>query len=179
MRKIVLLLLTTILLTADSDDRWALGDYFKRKKGVEPVKNELYQEECGSCHFAYQPGLLPKRSWKKMMKISELENHFGDDAYLEEDYRVEIENFLVKNSADDSWYKRSRKIMASIREDEAPLRISETRYFERKHDEIPKRLVKQKEVRSFSHCSKCHESADKGIYDDDSVNIPNYGRWDD
>lgn len=176
MKKIVLLITLSAFLMADG---WVLFDFFKSKKGVEPLKNELYKEECGSCHFAYQPGLLPKRSWKKMMEEKELENHFGDDAWIEKDLRDAIEKFLVEGSADDSWYKRSRKIMASIKENETPLRISETRYFERKHEEIPKRLVKQKEVKSFSHCGKCHKGAKKGLYDDDNVNIPNYGKWDD
>ena len=35
--------------------------------GVAPVENPQYLEECGSCHFPYQPGLLPARSWTKVM----------------------------------------------------------------------------------------------------------------
>ncbi|MCW9089130.1 MAG: diheme cytochrome c, partial [Gammaproteobacteria bacterium] len=39
-----------------ADDDWG---WSRRAPDVAPVKNELYQSECGSCHFAYQPGLLP------------------------------------------------------------------------------------------------------------------------
>jgi hypothetical protein len=28
---------------------------------------KLYLNECGSCHTAYAPGLLPARSWKRML----------------------------------------------------------------------------------------------------------------
>ncbi len=177
MRKVIFLVVAISFLIADDDG--GFFDLFERKKGVEPIKNELYSNECGSCHFAYQPGLLPKRSWRKMMQPQELEDHFGDDAWLPEDIRLEVERILLEKSADTSSYKRSKKIMASIRESEAPLRISRTRYLDRKHDEIPKRLVVQEEVKSFSHCAKCHTEAEKGIYDDDDVDIPNYGRWDD
>ena len=32
-----------------------------KRPGVLPVNNENYKEECGSCHMAYSPGLLPKQ----------------------------------------------------------------------------------------------------------------------
>ncbi len=41
------------------------NSFFGKELDVAPVKNALYLEECGACHFAYQPGLLPSRSWKK------------------------------------------------------------------------------------------------------------------
>ena len=35
---------------------------FERTKEVKPVTDKRYLKECGECHFAYQPGLLPARS---------------------------------------------------------------------------------------------------------------------
>ena len=67
--------------------------------------------------------------------------------------------------------------MVSIKDNEAPLRISKTRYLERKHSKIDKKWIKQKEVKSLSHCQKCHTKAEKGSFDDDEVKIPNYGYW--
>lgn len=157
------------------------GDWteiFERKNGIEPVTNTAYNKACGDCHFAYQPGWLPARSWEKMMEPKELENHFGDNAEMEEDERLEMLKFLVENSAETSRYKRSKKILASIKEGESPLRISETRYLARKHEKIPQKLIKQEKVKSLAHCNRCHEGADKGNFDDDDVIIPNYGRWD-
>ncbi len=49
--------------------------------GVRAVDNPLYAAECGGCHFAYQPGLLPEASWRKMM--GSLADHFGENAELE------------------------------------------------------------------------------------------------
>ena len=30
-----------------------------------PVNNETFEQECGVCHFTYQPGILPSGAWQK------------------------------------------------------------------------------------------------------------------
>jgi hypothetical protein len=35
---------------------------FTKERGVAPVSDKFYEKECASCHFAYQPGLLPSKS---------------------------------------------------------------------------------------------------------------------
>ena len=157
-----------------------IGGWFslERKNEVAQVDDALYKEECGSCHFPYQPGLLPEASWHKLMKPTALEDHFGDNAELDEEDSAHILNILVNNSADKSDYKRSKKIMASLRSDAAPIRIIETPYIRRKHHDIPDKLVKDNpKVKSLSYCDNCHKKADEGNYDDDTVVIPNHGNW--
>ncbi len=145
---------------------------------VAPVNNPQYRKECGSCHFAYQPGLLPERSWQKMM--AQLEDHFGENVELDDQVRAAITDYLVKNAAEHSDYKRSRKILSSLDENEVPLRISEIRYFVRTHHELPKSMMQGNPgVRSFSACAACHVNADKGYYDEHEIQIPGYGTWDD
>ena len=159
----------------DNDEH---GGRFKPKASVAPVTNANYARECGSCHMAYPPGLLPQRSWDKIMGT--LDNHFGDNAELEPALAKEIQQYLTTNSADHADYRRSRAINHSLTPEQVPLRISETPYIKRKHREIPARLITgNKEVRSMSNCQACHRSADKGIFNEHSVNIPGYGRWDD
>ncbi len=169
----------------DRDDRYyERGERKYRDRGsysVTPrnVSNDLYNKECGSCHFAYQSELLPRRSWVKMM--GELENHFGTDASLEENDRLSIEKYLVQYAGDtpQATYKYYKKINRSIAPDDAPQRISETRYFVKEHREVPKRLIEQKAVKSISNCIACHKTADKGHYGERDIFIPNYGRWED
>jgi len=149
-----------------------------KKPGVNPVKNQLYINECGACHFPYQPGLLPNNSWKKMM--SNLENHFGVDATLLDEDFDKISKYLDENSAEKALnFKRSKKIVRSMKNDGTIIAISKTPYFIRKHDEIPKRLIEQKEVKGLFNCKACHTTAQKGIYSERDILIPNYGRWDD
>jgi hypothetical protein len=148
---------------------------FSRNKEVKPVINEQYRSECGECHFAYQPGLLPEKSWLKLLDAEALKDHFGDNAELDKDTLDAIRAYAVANSADKSWYKRSRKIAKATAEGEAPLRITEVRYIKRTHQDIPEKMIKgNKDVKSQSFCNKCHTQAAKGVFDEDTVRIPNY-----
>ncbi|HSG05746.1 MAG TPA: diheme cytochrome c [Nitrospiria bacterium] len=171
-------LIGSILVLGTWNARGDDDDYGEGSSRVSPVTNVLYAEECGSCHFAYQPGLLPERSWKKMM--ANLSDHFGDNAELDPQDSRAIEAYLSGNASDSSRRGSSGKLSRSIRASETPLRISETRYIVRKHHEVPKRMISDNpEVRSLSHCDTCHSDAEKGSYDEDRVSIPGFGRWDD
>ncbi|HEY0633911.1 MAG TPA: diheme cytochrome c [Gammaproteobacteria bacterium] len=151
----------------------------KRMNEVEPVANTRYAQECSACHFAYPPGLLTARSWRKLLAATALANHFGDNAELAEAARQEIEAYAVAKAADRSNYKRSRKIAAATPADSAPLRITENSYIKHKHAHIPAELIAgNPQVGSLSNCNACHTGAAAGQFDDDAVFINGYGRWD-
>jgi len=133
------------------------------------VENPTYAENCGACHYAYQPGLLPSNSWKKI--LDNLENHFGELVDIAPLATLEISEFLKANGANQSHAELSRKIMKSLG-DQTPLRISQIPYIHKKHDDIPQSTFSRKSIRSLSNCSACHTTAEKGIYDDDDVTIP-------
>jgi hypothetical protein len=161
------------------DSFWGWMGNFTRQKEVRPVDNKTYADECGSCHFAYQPGLLPTQSWAKLLDEKALSDHFGENASLDKDTLKTIRDYAMDNAADKSWYKRSRKIANSVEGTEAPIRITEVRYIKRKHHDIPEKMIKDnKDVKSRSYCNACHTKADKGIFDDSTVSIPNYPDWD-
>ena len=161
----------------DDDFNWR-EDYKRRTNDVSAITNPVYTEECGSCHLAYPPGLLPARSWDKVML--ELESHFGDNAELDIETHQLITRYLLTNSADKSDYRRSKKFSRSINFNDAPVRISETPYFKHEHDEIPARFVTANpKVNSFSQCDACHAKAAQGSFNEHDVRIPGYGRWDD
>lgn len=141
---------------------------------LKPASDPVYLEECGSCHLAYPPGLLPSASWQKVM--DGLEDHFGDNAELDAETSDAIRDYLDRHAAETGFGKRAKKFA----DKSAPLRISETAYFRDEHDDVPMRLVRDNpEVGSFAQCDQCHQRADKGDFDDDNVRIPGYGRWDD
>lgn len=173
------LLFSAAVYGDDDGEHKSFFSWWKESKlDVAPVNNLAYREECGSCHFAYQPGLLPQASWREMM--NGLDDHFGDNAELSTGVNQEILDYLLANAADDSNYKRSKRIMGSLRPGEVPLRITDTVYFKRKHDEIPASVVADNEaLGSFSKCAACHTRAETGSYDEDEINIPGVGRWED
>ncbi len=155
---------------------WLLN--FERTKEVKPVTNKQYQDECGACHFAYQPGLLPAKSWEKLLNTEALRDHFGDNAEMDKDTLRIIHNYALDHAADKSYYKRSRKIAVATENGPAPLRITGLRYIERKHHDIPDKMIRgNRDVKSLSYCDKCHTQAAKGVFDADTVAIPNYPKW--
>ena len=138
----------------------------------------LYMQECASCHMGYQTEFLPKRSWIKMMNT--LEDHFGVDATFDKEDEERVREYLVSNASDSKrTYGDMKKFSRSISSKSTPLAISEIPKFKREHDEVPKRLIIQKEVKTISNCMACHTDAQKGLYRERNILIPNFGRWDD
>jgi len=160
--------LGAVLADDDGHDR----KYRKHdRRYLSPVENPTYQEQCGACHFAYQPALLPSGSWRKIM--ARLEDHFGTDVELDDEDKKIIALYLEANAAEDSWSRQAVKILRSLR-GETPLRITEIPYIRHEHedDDIPAGAFERESVGSMSNCIACHTTADKGIYDDDNVRIP-------
>lgn len=164
------LLMATGIAPADSN--WGSPSH---SIDVMPVKNHLYQNECGICHFAYPPGLLPAQSWKNMM--TSMNDHFGENAELDGETNSDLVDYLVSHSADNVHSRRSARIVSSLG-NAPPLRITEVPYIQRKHNEIPGKLIHgNAQVRSLSNCTACHTRADKGFFSHKEVVVPGAGRW--
>jgi cytochrome b len=133
--------------------------------------NKTWESECTSCHSAFHPTLLPAASWEKIMWS--LEDHFGDDASLENDKKMEVLDFLTSSSAEHSVSEASRKILRSIKKGEVPLRITETSYWKRKHSEIPLDVFGRKSVKNKTNCKACHPWAERGSFEDADIRVPN------
>lgn len=146
----------------DRDERNS-GKYGGENRGklVQSAQiNAKFQQECSTCHIAYSPGLLPAESWRKVM--TGLDKHFGSDASLTDQENKEITTFLV-NNASNRWSAST-----------APLRISETAWFKRKHDghEISPTVWKNPKVKSPANCAACHPQADRGDFSERNIKIP-------
>ncbi len=145
---------------------WADGN-----ENLAPAASNLkWKNECGACHMAYPPALLPERSWRKMM--AELELHFGQDASLDAASAKEITDFLVKNSAERAGGKRAKKVLGSLGPNVAPQRISETAWFVREHGEVSPQVWTRPKIGSPANCSACHPGAEQGNYPEHQIRIP-------
>ena len=148
-------------------------EYSENYRQGAMTTNTAYIEECGSCHMVYPAMLLPQQSWRRIM--AGLEDHFGENAELDDATREELEDYLVHESNRVSYKKLFRNLGNA-----APLRITELPYFVHEHDEIPAWLIAGNEqVKSLSQCNACHREAERGRFDEDDVVIPGFGRWDD
>lgn len=120
--------------------------------------NSLWRQECGSCHLAYPPELLPAASWRKLM--DGLDQHFGSDASLSAKENRAISEYLL-SKAGSRW-----------RALDAPLRISETSWFQHEHDEIAAAVWKRAAIKTPANCGACHAGADHSDFEEDRVRIP-------
>ena len=123
------------------------------------ASHPAWKAECGGCHVAYPPQMLPARSWRALM--SGLDNHFGTDASLDPQRATDIRAFLERNAGRE-------RIPAA----QPVLRITETSWFVREHDEVPARAWKSATVKSPSNCGACHVNADQGSYGEGSLRLP-------
>ncbi len=167
------LLQLAVLIGTVSATGWLLAGEHEgesRSKALAPVSNPKWQAECSACHTLYHPGLLPERSWRRVM--GSLDKHFGENASLDPVTQKEITAFLAANAADHADSRRSAKIAQSIPAGAAPLRITETAWFVRKHDEIRPDIWKRPKVGSAANCAACHSGAEKGDFAEANVRIP-------
>lgn len=121
---------------ADDDERFAL--------------TEAWKAECGSCHVAYPPQLLPAASWDAI--FAGLGDHFGSDASLDPATATQL---LAEARA----HARGRA------HGEPPLRITGTRWFRHEHDEVRASTWQQPSVGSAANCAACHAGAEDGDYE--------------
>ncbi|MET0063820.1 MAG: diheme cytochrome c [Candidatus Thiodiazotropha endolucinida] len=167
----------------EDDDDWdeqLFRNWFKSaNKPIHNQYSQLYQEECGSCHFPYQPVFLPAASWRTMM--GKLDEHFGENAELSAEDQATLSSYLISNTADRVNREIPNKVMWSLRSSPVPERITETGFFKHEHNEIPYSVRNRKsgEKLTFSNCDSCHKKALQGSYNEHEIIIPGIGRWDD
>lgn len=123
-----------------------------------------WKTECGSCHVPFPPRLLPAASWQKIM--GDLGNHYGSDATLDDAALVrQISGYLAKNAGDPGRYVDSKG--AAV-----PLRITQTRWFLREHDEVRADAWARPSIKSPANCGACHQGAADGNFSERGIRIP-------
>jgi hypothetical protein len=135
-------------------------------------ENAAWQSECGSCHLAYHPTLLPARSWDAVFRTQH--DHFGEDLALSDDTLAELAKFARDNAAESALTEAAWKIGRSVPAQDAPRRITETKYWQRKHREIPEAVWTRAPVRTQGNCAACHVDAERGTFEDAAMQIPEF-----
>ncbi|WP_457599543.1 cytochrome b/b6 domain-containing protein [Hydrogenimonas sp.] len=134
----------------------------------------LFAGECGSCHTLYPPHLLPSSSWRRVMEG--LEDHFGDDASIDEADRRSILAYLVRNGAETGTMEASWRFLKSVREHPELdiIAMTQTAYWKRKHKAIDPALFTAPKIRSRANCKACHRRIEEGLLHDDQIAIPTH-----
>jgi hypothetical protein len=119
-----------------------------------------YVREFGSCHAAFAPGLLPARSWQRVM--NGLGRHYGSDASLDAATARQIGDWLQQHAGT---YKR-------VAEDPPQDRLTRSAWFERKHRKVEPAVWQLPGVQSAANCAACHTDTAQGRYDDHALRMP-------
>ena len=122
--------------------------------------NPTYAEECGSCHLAYPPGLLPATSWTKLM--AGLRQHFGTDASVDAAAAAAISRTLADHAATG---KRATTAGDGTR-------ITQSPWFVRKHRKVDAATWTRPSVKSAANCAACHPGAARADFDDHAARVP-------
>jgi mono/diheme cytochrome c family protein len=113
---------------------------------VDPVPSryqlgqELYLENCASCHIALPPSVLPTQTWQQVLQDSQ---HYGVKLPpLVDPPRLLVWNYL-------QYFSRSQS-----KAEETPYTIDDSRYFKALHPRV--KLPRPVQI---SSCAVCHPSA--------------------
>ena len=165
------LLILLLLSGAGYFSGYALDPNYRPFIGPELPDNPLWREECGSCHLAYHPVLLPERSWQALFK--QQAQHFDEDLDLDTDTVQHLQAFHTRYAAEQQLTEAAYKILQSIPLQATPIRISQTPYWQEKHAALPEAIWRHAAVGSHSNCEACHLDADANTYEDAAMRLPN------
>jgi hypothetical protein len=125
-------------------------------------QDALYTEECGACHMAYPPGLLPEESW--LLLLGHLDDHFGDNAELAELERVHIGEYLQREALQHGKPTTMSRMLRNL--PKGPfIRITELPNFILDHRELAANIDDRSLSESyFGNCETCHTAAVQGRF---------------
>lgn len=141
--------------------------------GFAPATDAKYQSECGACHFAYLPGLLPARSWDALLAKSN--DHFGETLSLEPETLRHIRDYLTTNAGDRSDFTGPKQFFHRMSDESTPLRITSLRIFKGYHSSVLFKMglapglnnvreLSPEARKAMLNCNTCHERAAAGSF---------------
>lgn len=131
--------------------------------GNRPVPDSIpaaYGQECGACHVAYPPGLLPAGSWRRI--VGNLDRHYGTDASLDAATARDLGGWLETHAG--TWKRAA--------EEPPQDRITRAAWFARKHRKVEAAVWQLPAVGSAANCAACHTGAGRGRFEDEDLRVP-------
>ena len=90
--------------------------------------------------------------------MANLENHFGDDASIDDETNKKILEFLRQNSAEKSSSKWAIKFAKND-----DIAITSSPFWQKAHESLDKEVFKREKIKSKANCAACHENIEKGL----------------
>jgi hypothetical protein len=151
---------------------WHFRGYFKTARDI-PLPavragarhGRTWQHECGSCHLAFHPSLLPARSWQEMLRQ---QDHFGEDLALDTEVVAALSSFATAHSAEHAETPAAWKIASRTPASSTPLRITETSYWKGRHGSVAD--ADWQRVKRID-CGGCHLDAELETFEPGAIRI--------
>ena len=136
------------------------------------VKNSDYIDECGACHLAYPPQLMPTQSWVELVRG--LDDHFGENAEVDDELGVTISSYLDTYALGKGKPSRMSKMMRNLPQ-QLPIRITAFPAFIDAHATVLEQLEMSEFPTGYlSPCADCHRQAASALFDKELLH-PGYG----
>ncbi len=132
------------------------------------IPDRVWASECGSCHYAFHPSLLPRASWAAVM--AGLDDHLGEDASLPPAAAAEVAAFLQTYAAEE-WDTKAARLLSNVSPAD-PLRITAASFWIRRHRRIDPAVFAGPTVKAKSNCIACHRDAATGRFDAQAIVLP-------
>lgn len=131
--------------------------------------DKVTAEQCGACHMPFPAQMLPARSWLKLM--SDLSQHFGEDASLPDQERAAVTGYLTTHAADGlAGGRDGQRYLRGLSPSAVPIRITDTPYWRRRHSELRPSQFSDPKVKTAANCAACHTGRGGflwGLFSDD------------
>jgi cytochrome b len=123
------------------------------------AQDATWNKECGGCHVAYHPSILPARSWETLLR--EQHRHFGEDLDLDDETVQALHDFAIAHGAESHATPLAWKIDSTTPAAAIPLRVTETHYWKHRHAEL--NAADWEKTKRFA-CDGCHLDAREGTF---------------
>ncbi len=153
--------------------RASAGAPYVPYKGPTLADDAEWRNECGSCHLAYQAGLLPARSWRTLLDGQH--DHFGEHLALDAATVAHLDTFLTANAAERQITEAAWYVQRTTLSMQTPLRVTDTAYWRHKHGTLDAALWSRSRVHGRGDCAACHLDAAAGTFRDGAMRVPPRG----
>jgi cytochrome b len=120
---------------------------------------DAWNKECGGCHLAYHPSILPARSWDALLR--EQHAHFGEDLDLDDDTVRVLHDYATVQAAESHATPLAWKIDSTTPAQAILLRVTDAGYWKRRHAQLGEDDWSR--TKRFA-CDGCHLDAAAGSF---------------
>jgi len=128
--------------------------------------DKTWQDECGGCHLAFHPSLLPARSWAQL--LAGQDEHFGEELGISARKLQLLSAFASAHAAEALESSVAWKMEHSIPGGATPLRITTTPYWQQRHARIAAAVFASTRR---SECGACHQDAKAGTFAPQAIHL--------